>query len=88
MKLGALLAVGLVMLTGTDLAAETRRVADSAGRQVELPARVITRESLHEVYHVEVTVTEVARADGRVARVCVPSLGRAARGPESPPLRR
>jgi len=39
------------------------------------PDEVITRESLREVYGVEVTVTEVARADGRAARVCVPALG-------------
>jgi len=38
------------------------------------PGEVITRESLREVYGVEVTVTEVARADGGRARVCVPSL--------------
>ena len=36
------------------------------------PDEVITRESLREVYGVEVTVMEVARAEGRVARVCVP----------------
>ena len=39
------------------------------------PDEVITRESLREVYGVEVTVTEVPRADGRVARVCIPALG-------------
>jgi ABC-type cobalamin/Fe3+-siderophores transport system ATPase subunit len=39
------------------------------------PDEVITRESLRAVYGVEATVTEVARADGRVAHVCVPSLG-------------
>jgi len=44
------------------------------------PAEVITRESLREVYGVEVTVTEVPRADGRLARVCVPSLGTTGRG--------
>ena len=44
------------------------------------PAEVVTRESLREVYGVEVTVTEVARVDGRVARVCVPTLGVPARG--------
>ncbi len=44
------------------------------------PAEVITRETLREVYGVEVTVTELPRADGRVARVCVPTLG------SSPPL--
>jgi iron complex transport system ATP-binding protein len=38
------------------------------------PDLVITRESLREVYGVEVTVTEVPRADGGVARVCVPTL--------------
>jgi iron complex transport system ATP-binding protein len=39
------------------------------------PDEVITRESLREVYGVEVTVTEVSRAAGRPARVCVPTLG-------------
>src|SRR5262249_26381811 len=43
------------------------------------PDEVITRESLREVYGVEVSVTEAARADGRVARVCVPTLGVEAR---------
>jgi len=38
------------------------------------PGDVITRESLREIYGVEVVVTEVARPDGRVARVCVPGL--------------
>ena len=44
------------------------------------PDAVITRESLREVYGVEVTVTEVSRADGRTARVCVPTLGVTERG--------
>jgi iron complex transport system ATP-binding protein len=44
------------------------------------PAEVITRESLREVYGVEVTVMEVARTDGRVARVCVPALNATGRG--------
>ena len=44
------------------------------------PDEVITRESLREVYGVEVTVIEVARAEGRVARVCVPALGATGRG--------
>jgi iron complex transport system ATP-binding protein len=44
------------------------------------PEAVITRESLREVYGVEVTVTEVTRADGRTARVCVPTLGESLRG--------
>ena len=44
------------------------------------PDDVITRESLREVYGVEVTVTEVARADGSTARVCVPTLGGPGRG--------
>ena len=44
------------------------------------PDEVITRESLREVYGVEVTVMEVARAEGRVARVCVPALGATGRG--------
>ncbi|HYR71180.1 MAG TPA: hypothetical protein VEP12_07300 [Candidatus Acidoferrum sp.] len=39
------------------------------------PDEVITRESLRAVYGVEVTVLEVARADGRVTRVCVPAVG-------------
>ena len=39
------------------------------------PNDVITRDSLREVYGVEVMVTEVARPDGRVAHVCVPALG-------------
>jgi len=39
------------------------------------PDEVITRDSLREVYGVEVSVTEAMRADGRVARVCVPALG-------------
>jgi len=43
--------------------------------QIGPPREVITRESLREVYGVEVTVTEVTRADGRTARVCVPALG-------------
>ena len=43
------------------------------------PAEVITRESLREVYGVEVAVTEVQGADGRRARVCVPSIGPSAR---------
>ncbi len=38
------------------------------------PEEVITRESLHAVYGVEVTVLEIARADGRVTRVCVPAV--------------
>jgi iron complex transport system ATP-binding protein len=46
------------------------------------PAEVITRESLREVYGVDVTVTELPRADGRVARVCVPTLA----APASHPL--
>src|SRR5262245_3898833 len=51
------------------------------GRMAHLgpPDAVITRDSLREVYGVDVTVTEVARPDGRVARVCVPALG--AHGP-------
>lgn len=44
------------------------------------PDAVITRESLREVYGVEVTVTEVPRADGSTARVCVPTLGSPGRG--------
>ncbi|HEY7652151.1 MAG TPA: ABC transporter ATP-binding protein [Methylomirabilota bacterium] len=44
------------------------------------PDEVITRESLREIYGVEVTVLPVARADGRVARVCVPALGASGRG--------
>jgi hypothetical protein len=32
------------------------------------------------VYGVEVTVIEVAGAEGRVARVCVPALGTTGRG--------
>jgi iron complex transport system ATP-binding protein len=44
------------------------------------PDLVITRESLREVYGVEVTVTEVPRIDGGVARVCVPTLGGPERG--------
>ena len=44
------------------------------------PDEVITRESLREVYGVEVTVMEVARAEGRVARVCVPALGATGHG--------
>jgi iron complex transport system ATP-binding protein len=44
------------------------------------PEQVITRESLREVYGVEVTVTEVIRADGRMARVCVPAPGASGRG--------
>ncbi len=39
------------------------------------PDQVITRESLREVYGVDVTVTELTGPDGRVARVCVPTLG-------------
>ena len=39
------------------------------------PPEVITRESLREVYGVEVTITEVAGADGRAASVCVPAIG-------------
>jgi len=39
------------------------------------PEDVITRESLREVYGVDVAVTEATRADGRSARVCVPTLG-------------
>src|SRR5262245_59597966 len=38
------------------------------------PDEVITAESLHEVYGVQVTITQVRRADGRTARVCVPAL--------------
>ena len=44
---------------------------------------MITRESLREVYGVEVTVMEVARAEGRVARVCVPALDATGRGARS-----
>jgi iron complex transport system ATP-binding protein len=44
------------------------------------PDEVITRESLREVYGVEVTVMELAGAEGRVARVCVPALGATGRG--------
>jgi iron complex transport system ATP-binding protein len=44
------------------------------------PGEVITRESLREVYGVEVAVTEVTGADGRVAHVCVPTLGPLERG--------
>ena len=44
------------------------------------PDEVITRESLRDVYGVDVTVIEVARADGRLARVCVPALGATGRG--------
>ena len=44
------------------------------------PDAVITRESLREVYGVEVTVMEVARAEGRVARVCVPALSATGHG--------
>ena len=44
------------------------------------PVEVLTRESLGEVYGVEVTVMEVAGAEGRVARVCVPALGATGRG--------
>ena len=36
---------------------------------------MITRESLREVYGIDVTVTEVPRADGRASRVCIPTLG-------------
>ena len=39
------------------------------------PDEVITRESLREVYGVDVAVHEMVRPDGRVARVCVPALG-------------
>src|SRR5215475_7511362 len=39
------------------------------------PEDVITRESLREVYGVDVTVIEATRSDGRSARVCVPALG-------------
>jgi ABC-type cobalamin/Fe3+-siderophores transport system ATPase subunit len=44
------------------------------------PDDVITRESLREVYGVEVTVTQVPRIDGSTARVCVPTLGGPERG--------
>jgi iron complex transport system ATP-binding protein len=44
------------------------------------PDQVITRETLREVYGVEVTVMEVARVNGGVARVCVPALGAPRRG--------
>ena len=47
------------------------------------PDEVITRESLREVYGVEVTVMEVAGAEGGVARVCVPALGAVGRGARS-----
>jgi iron complex transport system ATP-binding protein len=52
------------------------------GRLAQLgpPDEVITRESLREVYGVEVTVMEMAGADGRVARVCVPAVGATERG--------
>jgi len=39
------------------------------------PDEVITRESLREVYGVDVSVTKATRADGRAARVCIPTLG-------------
>jgi iron complex transport system ATP-binding protein len=38
------------------------------------PAAVITSDTLHEVYGAHVIITEVTGADGRTARVCVPSL--------------
>lgn len=52
------------------------------GRLARLGPRgeVITRESLHEVYGVEVMVMEVACADGRVVRVCVPAVDATGRG--------
>jgi len=43
--------------------------------QLGVPAEVITRESLREVYGVDVTVTDVVREGGRVSRVCLPTLG-------------
>jgi iron complex transport system ATP-binding protein len=48
------------------------------------PDEVITRESLREVYGVEVTVMELAGADGRVDRVGVPALGATGRGAGHP----
>jgi len=39
------------------------------------PEQVITRESLREVYGIEVSVRDATRADGRVVRVCIPTLG-------------
>jgi iron complex transport system permease protein len=44
------------------------------------PDEVITAESLREVYGVQVTITQVTRADGRTARVCVPALGSGGHG--------
>jgi iron complex transport system ATP-binding protein len=44
------------------------------------PDEVITRESLRAVYGVEVTVLEIARADGRATRVCVPAVGASGHG--------
>jgi hypothetical protein len=41
---------------------------------------VITRETFREVYGVAVTVIEMARADGRVARVSVPAVSATGRG--------
>jgi len=49
------------------------------------PREVITRESLREVYGVEVTITEVAGADGRTARVCVPAISASAADRSLPP---
>jgi iron complex transport system ATP-binding protein len=44
------------------------------------PHEVISRESLRAVYGVEVTVLEIAGADGRATRVCVPAVGASWRG--------
>ncbi len=46
-----------------------------AGRMVRLgpPAEAVTRDSLREVYGVEIDVVDVKRPDGGVRRVCVPA---------------
>lgn len=47
-----------------------------AGRMVRLgpPAEAVTRDSLREVYGVEIDVVDVKRPDGGVRRVCVPAV--------------
>lgn len=48
-----------------------------AGRMVRLgpPAEAVTRDSLREVYGVEIDVVDVKRPDGGTRRVCVPAVG-------------
>ena len=86
-QLAQLAARGIAILLSTHDPDHAFRCADRVavlhhGRLARLgrPAEAITAESLPEVYGVQVTITQVTRADGHTARVCVPALGSGGHG--------